>query len=147
MDLALVSAAAALIGSLVGGVSTLVASWVMQRGQFRLQTLVHEAAKREALYAEFITEASLRLANAWGHQAESSEVAAGLYSALQRMRLTSSADVIGSAQEVIRVVLDAYARPDRTFDELRERLKSDNTHDRLKEFSVHCRAELDALRL
>jgi len=71
MDPAILSATSALFGSLIGGASTLAASWLTQRGQLRVQALVHEAAKREALYAEFICEASKRLTEAWSHHAAS----------------------------------------------------------------------------
>src|SRR3954470_24380078 len=101
MDPAILSATAGLIGSLVGGVSTFAASWLTQRGQLRLQTLVQQATKREALYAEFIVEASKRVAEAWSPQAENPEAFAGLYSAIERMRLTSSAEVISAAEAVI----------------------------------------------
>jgi hypothetical protein len=60
MDSAILSATAALFGSLIGGASTLAASWLTQRGQLRAQALIHEAVKREVLYAEFISEASRR---------------------------------------------------------------------------------------
>src|SRR5437016_2523517 len=116
MDPAILAATAGLIGSLVGGVSTFAASWLTQRGQLRLQMLVQQAVKREALYAEFIVEASKRVAEAWSHQAESPEAIAGLYSAVERMRLTSSAEVIAAAEEVIQQVIEAYAAPDLTFD-------------------------------
>ena len=53
MDTAIVSAAAALIGSLIGGMSTLAASWLSLRGRMRAQALVQEAAKREALYESY----------------------------------------------------------------------------------------------
>ena len=89
MDSVILSATAALFGSLVGGVSTLGASWLTQRSQLRAQAIVHEAVKRETLYAEFIIEASRCLTEAWSRQAEDSEVLAGLYAAVQRMRLTS----------------------------------------------------------
>ncbi len=145
MDSAILSATAALFGSLVGGVSTLTASWLTQRGQLRAQTLVHEAVKREALYAEFIIEAARRLTDAWSHQAESPDVLAGLYSAIQRMRLTSSDDVIRNADQVIRQVIEAYAGPDQTFDELRRRAGTDEGIDPLRDFSAACRAELRAL--
>jgi hypothetical protein len=46
---AILPATAALFGSLVGGVSTLAASWLTQCGQLRAQTLVHEAVERETL--------------------------------------------------------------------------------------------------
>jgi hypothetical protein len=90
MDPAILSATAALVGSLVGSVSTFAAYWLTQRVQIRAQVLMKRHAEREALYAEFIVEASKRFADAWSHQAESPEVVAGLYSAIERMRLTSS---------------------------------------------------------
>jgi len=146
MDSAILSATAALFGSLVGGASTLAASWLTQRGQLRAQSLVHEAVKREALYAEFISEASRRLTDAWSHHAESPEVVAGLYSAVQRMRLTSSDDVIRVAQQVLRSVIEAYATPDQTFEELRDLAGTEEGIDPLRDFSAACRAELRALR-
>jgi hypothetical protein len=70
MDSAILSATSALAGSLIGGLSTLAASWLTLRGRVRAQALIQEAAKREALYAEFIIEASRRLTDAWAHHAE-----------------------------------------------------------------------------
>jgi hypothetical protein len=107
MDSAILSATSALVGSLIGGLSTLAASWLTLRGRVRAQALIQEAAKREALYAEFIIEASRRLADAWTHHAESPEVVAGLYSIVQRMRLTSSDEVIRVADQVTRFLIHA----------------------------------------
>jgi hypothetical protein len=146
MDPAILSAVSALAGSLIGGVSSLAASWLTHRGQFRAQTLIHEAVKREALYAEFIIEASKRLTDAWSHQAESPEVLAGLYSAMERMRLTSSIEVIRVAEQVVREVIEAYADANKTFDEVRERLRSDDWGDPLRDFAEACRTELRALQ-
>jgi hypothetical protein len=147
MDTAILSATSALIGSLIGGMSTLAASWLTLRGRVRAQALVQEAAKREVLYAEFIIEASRRLTEAWSHHAESPEVVAGLYSAHQRMRLTSSDEVIRVADQVIRLVIQAYAAPDKTFDELRQHIAADDEQwDPLRRFAEACRAELRALR-
>ena len=146
MDTAILSAAAGLIGSLVGGASTFAASWFTQRGQLRLQTLVQQATKREALYAEFIVEAAKRITEAWSHQTESPEAFAGLYSAIERMRLTSSAKVISAAEAVITEIAEAYAAPDLTFEELRRTLRRGDFHDPLGQFSEACRTELHALR-
>jgi hypothetical protein len=146
MEPAILSATAALFGSLVGGASTLAASWLTQRGQLRAQSLIHEALQREALYAEFMTEAARRFTEAWSHHAESPEVVAGLYSAVNRMRLSSSDEVIRIAQQVIREVIEAYAIPDQSFDELRERAGSEPGIDPLRDFSEACRVELRALR-
>jgi hypothetical protein len=67
---AILSATGALVGSLVGGVSTFAAYWLTQRVQIRAQALMKRYAEREALYAEFIVEASKRFADAWSHHAE-----------------------------------------------------------------------------
>jgi hypothetical protein len=147
MDSAILSATSALVGSLIGGLSTLAASWLTLRGRMRAQALIQEAAKREALYAEFIIEASRRLADAWAHHAESPEVVAGLYSIVQRMRLTSSDEVIRVADHVTRFVIHAYAAPDRTFDELREHIAAQDVQwDPLREFAEACRVELRSIR-
>lgn len=147
MDPAILSATSALVGSLIGGISTFAASWLTLRGRLRAEALVQEAAKREALYAEFIIEASRRLSEAWSHQAETPEVLAGLYSTHQRMRLTSSDEVIRVADRVIRLVIQAYAAPDKTFDELGQRIaRNDQQWDTLRGFAEACRAELRGLR-
>ena len=105
------SAASALAGSLIGGISTLTASWITLRGQLRAQAIIQKSTKREALFAEFIKDASRRRAEAWSHHAESPDVIAGLYSGVERMRLSSSAEVIRLADRVIHHVIDAYAAP------------------------------------
>jgi hypothetical protein len=118
MDAAILSASAALIGSLIGGVSTFAASWLTQRRMLRTQTIMQHAMQRQALYSDFI--ASKRLTEAWNHQAEGPEVIAGLYSAVARMRLTSSGEIIKRAEQVIRLIIAAYADPNRTFDEFKQ---------------------------
>ena len=145
MDVSMLPAISALAGSLIGGLSTFTASLITQRRQFRAQALIQEATKREALYAEFIKEASKRRAEAWSRQAETPEVIAGLYSGVERMRLWSSSEVIRKAEHVIRHVIDAYASPDRTFDELRQNMDAAVSHDPIKAFSEACRLELQAL--
>jgi hypothetical protein len=100
---------------------------------------MREAMKREALYAEFIIEVSKRRVHAWSHQAETPEVLAGLYSALERMRLTSPDEVRQLAEKVVLHVMEAYAAPDRSFDEQRQNLDKVAGNDPLKNFSEACR--------
>jgi hypothetical protein len=145
MDPAILSATAALVGSLVGGVSTFAAYWLTQRLQIRAQVLMKRHAEREALYAEFIVEASKRFADGWSHQAESPEVVAGLYSAIERMRLTSSDTVIVAAEGVMFDILEAYAQPDKSFDDLRRSIRGDQFPNKLRVFSEACKNELRAL--
>jgi hypothetical protein len=149
MDPAILSATSALIGSLIGGVSTFAGSWLTQHRQLRIQTLLQEAAKRERLYAEFIIEASKRLTEAWGKQAEGPDVLAGLYAVMERMRLISSSPVLHAAEQVIRKVTGAYADSNKTFDDMRKHLDGtsiNNWDDPLEDFTEACKAELYALR-
>jgi len=90
---------------------------------------MREAKKRETLYAEFISEASKRRANAWSHHAETPEVIAGLYSAVERIRLTSSNEVRSLAEQVVRHVIEAYAAPDRTARKHRRRNRQGSSQD------------------
>jgi hypothetical protein len=115
----------------------------------RSQLLLQQAAKRETLYAEFIMEAAKRLTDAWSKQPEEPDVLAGLYAAAERMRLASSNTIIETAERVIQRVVEAYADPNRTFDDLRKGLTRGDIHpnDPLKEFTDACKAELNALRL
>jgi hypothetical protein len=145
MDPAILSATAALVGSLVGGVSTFAAYWLTQRVQIRAQGLMKRHAQREALYAEFIVEASKRFADAWSHHAESPEVLAGLFSAIERMRLTSSDAVIVAAERVMHNILEAYAQPDKSFDDLRRSIHGEQFPNKLRDFSEACKNELRAL--
>jgi hypothetical protein len=143
MDTAILSAGSALIGSLIGGVSTFAASWVTQRRLLGIQMRLQHAAQRQALYSDFIIEASKRFTEAWNHQAEGPDVIAGLYSALGRMRLISSDRITRLAEEVIHSVIAAYADPNKTFDEFRQRiLQGREQADPLRKFTEACRDEL-----
>jgi len=80
------------------------------------------------------------------HNAEGPDVIAGLYSGVERMRLSSSAEVIRLADQMICHVINAYAAPDKTFEELRQSIESEAVSDPLRDFSEACRFELRALR-
>jgi hypothetical protein len=149
MDSAVLSATSALIGSLMGGFSTFCASWLTQRRQLRSHLLLQQAEKRETLYAQFIMEAARRLTDAWSKQPNEPDVLAELYAAIERMRLISSNTVIEASEHVLRRVVEAYADPNRTFDDLRKGLMGGDIHpdNPLKEFTDACKAELRAFRI
>jgi hypothetical protein len=145
MDTAILSASAGLIGSLIGGVSTFAASWVTQHKLLGNQTRMSHVGQRQKLYSEFIIEATKCLAEAWTHQAEVPEVISNLYSAVERMRLVSSSRVVKCAEEVMRAVIIAYGEPNRTFDELKQRMQArSEEYDQLREFTEACRQELSS---
>jgi hypothetical protein len=145
MDPALLSAITGLLGSLIGATSSIATTWVAQRGHHRAQLRLQEAAKREALYADFITEVSRRLVDAISHPPEGLEVMVGLEACVGRMRLTSSREVIVAAEGLLKLVGETYASPNLSFEEVL-RLARQGVGDPLAAFGEACRAELQALR-
>jgi len=58
MDVAYISALSALAGSMVGGFTSTVTTWLTQRAQVRAGLLAREVSRREELYRDFIMAAS-----------------------------------------------------------------------------------------
>lgn len=138
MEQSIISAAAALGGSLVGGISTVAASWA----RHRTQTAIQQAARRGELYAEFINEASRHLVSAWGNQMQSPESLVNIYAALERIRLSGSPAVVSAAERVMQEVVAAYHEPNRTYDELLRIVMNDGIATPLTDFTQACRTEL-----
>src|SRR5258707_2719881 len=65
MDPKYFSAFAALAGSTIGGLTAFATSWLTQRTQFRAQRFEHDTSSREAVYRDFIEEASKLYADAY----------------------------------------------------------------------------------
>lgn len=144
MDPAYISALAALAGSMIGGLTSLTASWLTQHVQFRAQQRAGDLNRREALYKSFIEEASKWHTDAIAHdQAEVANLV-GLYALVSGMRILSSPRVVENAERVVRVIVETYLAPNKTIRDIREILDSD-VMDPLRAFSEACREELLAL--
>lgn len=141
MDPAYFSVFAALAGSTIGGLTSLTASWLSQHVQFRAQRRASDLSKREELYKNFIEEASRWFADAFEH--DKAEVAnlVNLYALVSRMRVVSSPAIVENADRVVRVIIETYGAPNKTFREVKEILDQDSMNP-LREFSNACREEL-----
>jgi hypothetical protein len=69
----------------------------------------------------------------------------GLYAELSRMRILSSEEVVDSADQVVKRIVDTYLEPNKTFPELRKMANS-GLIDPLRNFSEACRSEFQFLR-
>jgi hypothetical protein len=145
MDASIISALAALAGATIGGLTSGLASWFVQRTQARTQWLAQQTLRRQELYKEFIEEASQCHVYALQHNEAQIPTLVSLYSKIARMRVLSSPEVVESAEQIGRKIVDAHLEPDRSFLELREMVNSGSI-DLIRSFSETCRAELDALR-
>jgi hypothetical protein len=141
MDTAYISAVAALSGSVIGGLTSLAASWLSQNFQARTQQLVDDKIRRQKLYKSFIEEASRIYGDAL--VTDKAEVAnlVGLYAMVSRMRILASPLVVERADQVMRMIVDTYFSPNKTLRELRETMSSDRM-DPMREFSEACRQDL-----
>jgi hypothetical protein len=145
MDPAYISAFAALAGSVIGGVTSLVATWLSQNAQARMQQIIQAKIHRQDLYRAFIEEASRLYADALvSEKAEVGKIV-GLYAMTSRMRVLSTPAVVDAAETAIHAIVAEYFKPNRTLRELHdERENLHATLDPLRAFSDAARADLTA---
>ena len=142
MDAAYLSAFAALAGTAIGGLTSFATSWMTQHSQARAQRLASERERREALFGRFLEEAAKLYADALQHKRDDTSALIGIYALTNRIRLTSSARVVESADTVVRIIFDAYLAPNLTLEEIRMSWGDQNI-DPLRDFSEACREELE----
>ena len=137
-------AVAALFGSLVGALGSSVSTWITQRHADRRDLLARRIFYRVQLYSDFITESTRVLVDALENDFKDPEKLIPAYALLSRIRLTSSEDVLASAEVLVKNIVKNYGEPNLTPEQIRSRALNGN--DPLKRFSETCRAELDSLR-
>ena len=141
MDQNLITAMAGVLGSVTGASAAIATTWIAQKNQTIRERAKSETRKREILYGDFITEASQQLANAFDHSLASPETLVKFGAILGRIRLVSSDAVLTAAEQCFDRIVDLYAKPNRTIDQLVTTLHS-GEFEFLKRFSDACRVEL-----
>ena len=145
MDTTIVTALAAVLGSLVGASTTVATAWITQKTLHKRELIRAEIDKREMLYGEFIGECSKLIIDAFGHMLEKPEKLLSAYALLNRIRLSASEAVLTEAENIVRRITEQYFSPNRSPEDLREFVRSAWT-DPLKPFGKACRAELKSVR-
>ncbi len=145
MDVAVISAVAAIAGSSVGAIATFATTWLVQNNQLLSARRGAQLAKRETLYADFIAEAAKRLTDSLSHQAETPEVLVILAAFIGQMRLFSAPEVVAAAEVVGRAIVDSYIAPNRSLTELRDAFLDKARLDPLGQFAAVCRKELSGM--
>jgi hypothetical protein len=139
VDAAYISALAALAGSVIGGLTSLGASWLSQNAQARTQQVLGDKNRRQELYQAFTEEAMKLYGEALvSDDAEVSKFVK-LYAMLSQMRVLSSLQVIETAENVIHSIAETYFGPNLTVRDLRG--KGEQV-DILRHFSEACRDDL-----
>ena len=145
MNPALLSTLAALLGAIIGGALSVLASWLAQRVLARTLGHTQELRRREDLYSDFIDAAAKCYAMALQRNESDADTLAELYAEMGRMRVVSSPTVLREARIVVDKILDAFLDPNRDFLEVREMLTS-HSIDLFSSFGQACRGELESLR-
>lgn len=146
MNIAYISALSALTGSVIGGLTSGISTWLSERVQARSALLAQEKLRREDLYSDFIIVAAKVYADALMNDDPQVPDIVALYALVSRMRIRSSARTIACAEKITSAATDAYFMPNRTIRELHEMIKSEAAIDPLREFSEVAREELQTLR-
>jgi hypothetical protein len=144
MNSGLIAACAAIAGSFVGALGSVVGTWITQRHQDRRDLVAKTIIRREALYSDFIEETARMLIDALEHNISDPEKLTPAYALLSRIRLSSSSKVLETAEGLVRTILTTYPLQNLTAEQIQSRAV--NGDDPLREFSDTCRMELDSLQ-
>ena len=138
------SAAAAIMGALVGGLASLTSTWVGERSRHRRDMVQREIARRETGYADFIDQASKLFVASATHNIDDDEVelegTVSLYAVASRIRLFASDPVVKEAEQVLDLIITQYGAENLSVEQLRKTAMEKK--DPLKAFSAICRREL-----
>lgn len=144
MNSGTIAAFAAIFGSIVGALASAVGTWITQRHQDRRDLLGKKIVRRESLYSDFIAESARLLVDALEHDVGDPQKLIPAYALLSRIRLSSSARVLETAEELVRTILNTYTEPNLTPEQIQS--QAVNGEDPLRQFSNTCRSELDSLQ-
>jgi hypothetical protein len=140
----MIAAGAAVIGSVVGASATILATWINQRAQAIRSKNEARLRERAALYGEFITEASRLTLEALTNKLEEPGTFVKLFGIVGRIRLVAESSTLNAAEECCRRIINMYGKPNMTVEEIRSAFEHGQI-DPLKEFSIACRNELQAI--
>ena len=144
MDIAYLSALSALAGSVVGGLTSGMTTWLSQRAQARAGLLSHQMSRREDLFRDFVIAASKTYGDAIVSNEPQIQDIVALYAMVSRMRVMCWPRTVACADQVVRATIDTYFAPNMTMRELHDLVKNGAGIDPLKDFSEAAREELRA---
>jgi hypothetical protein len=139
---AYLSAFAALVGTFVGGITSIATSWLGQQRQTKEQRRARQKVELQALYRQFIQDASKLYLDALEHNTTEITKLVDIYATPNRIRVLSSPRVIAEADKALRTIIDTYARENTTFSGIRHSL-AQGFLDPLRAFSQACHEELE----
>ena len=99
---------------------------------------------REQLYSDFISESARVIVDSLQHALQDPDKLIPIYALVSRIRLSSSREVLDNAERIVKTIVQTYAQPNLTPEDIRSRAA--NGDDPLREFSDICRRELELMQ-
>ena len=138
MDPALLTALAAVAGSIVGGLASFATTFFTQRHQTRRDMVSKDAPNREELYSQFIKETTNQYIDSLDKTLANPVSLIGVYSLVGRIRLIASDKVLLAAETIADSIVILIVGPPTTFDDP-YKLAREGQVDPLREFTEACR--------
>jgi len=138
---AVVPAISALVGTFVGGITSIATSWIGQQRLSKEQRAARDRCEREELYKAFIQEACKLYIDAVEHDTSEITKLVDVYATLNRIRVISSPEVVEEAHRALQAILDLYSSENKTFSDIAN-LVHDGFIDPLRPFSEACHRDL-----
>jgi hypothetical protein len=130
-----------LAGATIGGLTSFTTTWLTQRAQAREKRQESTSASRQAIFNDFIIEASRLYGDALSHQKDDVCDLVQLYAIVGKMRLWASSPVVHAAQQAMDIIITGYLEPNRSLHEIRA-MAQEGKMNFLLDFGEKCRAEL-----
>ena len=132
----------------MGGAASLIAAVYTHRSSERLRRVATEITKRETVYADFVMHSSNLLLKAY---TSDELVLTGdelhMIGLINRMRIFAPADVVGTAEAVLRAIVEISLKPSIELRQLaKDALSKSPDPDPLLTFSLVCRVDLENVR-
>jgi hypothetical protein len=141
---AVVAGAAAVAGTLLGGLTSFATTYFTVRRQGHDERVLRDLERREELYAKFNELGSNLIVDAIEHPLDDPRTLIPIVSVAGRIRLTGSGDVLQAAEAVIDHLIETYHLPPA---DLREVVRA-GPHEimaPLTAFTQACRAERERM--
>jgi hypothetical protein len=139
---AYLSAVAALVGTFVGGITSIATSWLGQQRQTKEQRRARQKTELQTLYKQFIQDGSQLYVDALEHSTTELAKLVDIYATINRMRVLSSPKVVIEADKALRMIMDTYAKDNATFAGIRQSINQ-GFPDPLRAFAEACHEELN----
>ena len=120
-------------------------TWLTQHSQERATLLVQDRARREALYGEFIREASTLFGDAFRHELDDPAKLVNLYAIVNKIRLFGEPETLQEAERVMQRIGETYFAPNKDLAAFAD-IRHASDLDPLCAFSTVCRRELAIAR-